>query len=123
MIFIVIVNNFLIFYIFIANVYQIFIIIILFFFQSYNSNQYKLNICLHKNIFFIFNYILMYNYIIALFFFDICYDAYKEYENTSFSLIFISIRYDLFFGNLAVHLHFFYQLQDCIDYISDFFQD
>lgn len=69
----------------------------------------------------------MYNYIIALFFFDICYnacyDAYKEYENISFSLIFISIRYDLFFGNLAVHLHFFYQLQDCIDYISDFSQD
>lgn len=47
----------------------------------------------------------MYNCIIA--FFDICYDAYKEYENTSFSLIFISIRYDLFFENLAVHLHFF----------------
>lgn len=34
----------------------------------------------------------MYNYIIALFFFDICYDAYKEYENTSFSLIFISLN-------------------------------
>lgn len=46
----------------------------------------------------------MYNCIIAFF---ICYDAYKEYENTSFSLIFISIRYDLFFENLAVHLHFF----------------
>lgn len=48
----------------------------------------------------------MYNCIIA--FFGICYDAYKEYENTNtFSLIFISIRYDLFFENLAVHLHFF----------------
>lgn len=47
----------------------------------------------------------MYNCIIAFF---ICYDAYKEYENTSFSLIFISIRYEyLFFENLAVHLHFF----------------